>query len=243
MAEPVPVEAPPVEVPPVEAPPVEAPPVEAPQNPPVENIPTLSEGDVTVDIVGDTTDQRTPRELTPIPSIEDIPSLSEGNVTIDLERESNELMTHATDSLWKVMQNIIKNVKETEIDATFLKKYDISLSAKSKQLLFKLIDDRDFLDDIESKLKMIIKDDKIDANDIPVILDMFQDLYAKFKSMQWKKIQAEDCGNVLRIMIKVAIAEKVIQLNVPDAVIIACVNTLIKNAVKLMKLMEGCFCC
>ena len=143
-------------------------------------------------------------------------------------------------TLWSVMQKYIEDVS---LDVTLLNKFDITLSPKSKQLLTKLVTDKDFFNDIESKLKLVIKDDKIDANDVPVILDLFQDIYAKCKSIQWKKIKAQDCGNVLRCIIKIAIAEDIIQLNVPDVVIIACVNTLIDNAIQLMNLMDGCMCC
>ena len=71
-------------------------------------------------------------------------------------------------------------------------KYQISISPEVQSILAKLMDHATCLDEVEKSLKEIIKDDKINANDVPQIMLLLSSFYfiaqpSKLSKYRWQR--------------------------------------------------------
>ena len=66
----------------------------------------------------------------------------------------------------------------TDID----NKYSLVIDDKSKKILELLLKESNYFENIENKFKLIIKDNKIDASDVPLLMNLLVELYAIIKN-------------------------------------------------------------
>ena len=74
----------------------------------------------------------------------------------------------------------------------------------------------DFLNDVEKSIIEIVKDDRIDTNDIPNLIIIIQKLYELLHKLKNIKIEnktiADVCGNVLKFIIHIMVEERKIKI-------------------------------
>lgn len=135
----------------------------------------------------------------------------------------------------KTLADIIKLlVTVMDID----ERYSIAINVKVKSVLETFLQEETFLDDIESNLKLIIKDNKIDANDVPIILLLLVEIYEKLKNTTLS-FDESLCSEILKVLFVVSIKEKVITLTENEEGILQCLYSIIDTSVKLMKTKES----
>lgn len=135
----------------------------------------------------------------------------------------------------KTLADIIKLlVTVMDID----ERYSIAINVKVKSVLETFLQEETFLDDIESKLKLIIKDNKIDANDVPIILLLLVEIYEKLKNTTLS-FDESLCSEILKVLFVVSIKEKVITLTENEEEILQCLYSIIDTSITLMKTKES----
>lgn len=74
----------------------------------------------------------------------------------------------------------------------------------------------EFLNDVEKSIIEIVKDDRIDTNDIPNLIIIIQKLYELLHKLKNIKIEnktiADVCGNVLKFIIHIMVEERKIKI-------------------------------
>ena len=144
--------------------------------------------------------------------------------------------------------NLVDLVKEEIKQKTHIlnKEYiDIlnSLVGKSPKLL----------NDIEKSMFEIMKDGKIDSNDIPYLITIIQKLYEFLFSLKIKNMQTEKraaiCAEIIKFIVHVLIKERRIKVdpNKQD-VFLSQFNALMDSCISLLSLQSGlisrgCCCC
>ena len=118
-------------------------------------------------------------------------------------------------------------------------KYQISISPEVQSILAKLMDHATCLDEVEKSLKEIIKDDKINANDVPQIMLLLTSIYDVVKDFKMSSITTKNCGDVLKVLVDIAIKEKLIVINDDTAIIIECLSNIIDSSILLMQLKDA----
>jgi len=116
-----------------------------------------------------------------------------------------------------------------------LEQKEIALSPKVILMIQRLLQhDKDNLGKIETLFNKIVDDKKVNAKDIPELIEIIKELYKFFKQLFVRKITADDCGTILKLIIHLLVtyrldedAEKkealLKELNeVLDVVIVSC---------------------
>jgi len=156
-----------------------------------------------------------------IEDVETIPMLSN-------EEEVNDVKTLA-----KLVELILLSQENNE-------KYQISISPEVQSILAKLMDHATCLDEVEKSLKEIIKDDKINANDVPQIMLLLTSIYDVVKDFKMSSITTKNCGDVLKVLADIAIKENLIVINDDTAIIIIeCLSNIIDSSILLMQLKDA----
>lgn len=119
-----------------------------------------------------------------------------------------------------------------------LDKYSIALTPELKGVLTKLMEDDKYFDDMEKALKEIIQDDKIDAKDVPRIMILLSDLYAKIRTMKLK-FSEKMCGDVLKFVFDLALKEGVIKMKSEDLDLLKCLYSIVDTSIHLMQVQIG----
>ena len=159
-----------------------------------------------------------------IEDVETIPMLSNEEVVDDI---SDDVKTLA-----KLVELILLSQENNE-------KYQISISPEVQSILAKLMDHATCLDEVEKSLKEIIKDDKINANDVPQIMLLLTSIYDVVKDFKMSSITTKNCGDVLKVLVDIAIKEKLIVINDDTAIIIECLSNIIDSSILLMQLKDA----
>lgn len=144
-----------------------------------------------------------------------------------------------------------KSLLELLVSEEIKGKIDIKLNNNDLTVITNILKySPEFLNDIEKAIIEIIKDNRIDSNDIPNFIIIIQKLYeliynSKKVKYDSKKI-ADVCGNILKFIIHIMVEErkikieddkKIIFLELTDKLIDSCINLLI-----LPKLLKGTSC-
>jgi hypothetical protein len=144
-----------------------------------------------------------------------------------------------------------KTLLELLVSEEIKAKIDIKLNNNEVDVITNILKySPEFLNDIEKAITEIIKDSRIDANDIPNFIIIIQKIYelihnAKKFKYDSKKI-ADVCGNILKFIIHIMVEErkikidddkKIVFLELTDKLIDSCINLLI-----LPKLLKGTNC-
>ena len=83
-----------------------------------------------------------------------------------------------------------------------LEKKEIELSPKVILMIQRLLQhDKENLGKIETLFNKIMEDKKVNAKDIPELIEIIKELYAFFKQLFLRKISAEDCSTILKLVI------------------------------------------
>ena len=138
-----------------------------------------------------------------------------------------------------------------------LEQKEITLSPKVILMIQRLLQhDKDNLGKIEFLFNKIVDDKKVNAKDIPELIEIIKELYKFFKQLFVRKITADDCGTILKLIIHLLVtyrldedAEKkealLKELNeVLDVVIVSCAGLIdFKGSIPkgLLKTLLVCF--
>lgn len=133
----------------------------------------------------------------------------------------------------------------------------IDLSKESIAIIDKIIKaSPEFLDDIEKSMVEIIKDNKIDSNDIPNLITVIQKLYELIYKNKDIKLDHKKCAeissSVLKFIIHTLIIERKIKINEENQVVIlalidklidSCINLIsFQNSIKVKGFCKSIFC-
>ena len=125
-------------------------------------------------------------------------------------------------------------------------KYSLVIDGKARSILNTLLENDKYFDTLEDLFKGIIKDDKIDANDVPLIMNLLVDLYVILKTKKLK-FTLVDCGNVLKTIFTVLVKEKIIPINDQEVELLRCLYNIIEMSVHLSQTNDdkknGLFAC
>ena len=81
-------------------------------------------------------------------------------------------------------------------------KKEIDISPKVILMIQRLLShDKVNLGKIEELFKKIMEDKKINAKDIPELVEIIKELYKFFKQLFLRKISAEDCATILKVIL------------------------------------------
>jgi len=149
------------------------------------------------------------------------------------EMKMNEIESVFQDKVTELPTNQDEVILDEEIKSKFvpfidilqyaispydIKKYKIILSQSNIDLLLVIIKKYpDFFSEFESTMMNIIKDDKIDSNDIPDIILLLHKLYEitfTLPQIKWNVIIfSEMCGSFVKLMIHVLVQDKKIKIS------------------------------
>jgi hypothetical protein len=109
------------------------------------------------------------------------------------------------------------------------------------------------LNDIEKSMFEIMKDGKIDSNDIPYLITIIQKLYEFLFSLKIKNIQTEKraaiCAEIIKFIVQVLIKERRIKVDInKQDIFLSQFNALMDSCISLLSLQSGlisrsCCCC
>lgn len=109
----------------------------------------------------------------------------------------------------------------------------LSIPSEVKVVLYELLSMGDFYDDVEQLLKDIVRDDKIDAQDVPKLMVLIVRLYEILRSTTII-FDAELCGSVLKILFRLAIDEQLIPISNEDIHLLNCLFDIVDTSVRLL---------
>ena len=161
-------------------------------------------------------------------------------------RDSEKLVNETHESLKNEVPSEKNEVLENVLNLTNLvtlflsqedtvQKYNLPVSDKTKLVLSKLLSIDHYFDNIEEIMKDIVRDNKIDARDVPKIMLLLSELYNKLKQLKDVKFDEKLCGEVLKILFNVALKEKLIPINEQDLDLIKCVYEIVDTSITLMQ--------
>ena len=126
-------------------------------------------------------------------------------------------------------------------------KYSLIIDDKTRSILNTLFENENYFDTIEDLFKRIIKDDKIDANDVPLIMTLLVELYIILKNKK-PQYTLVNCGEVLKLIFTVIIKEKLVPINDKELELLRCLYNIIEMSVHLSQAgsdnkKDGLFAC
>lgn len=146
---------------------------------------------------------------------------------------------------------LLLNVLSSEIRIT---KINFVLTDDIREVLYKLIYfSPEFLNEIDKLANEIIKDNKIDSNDIPNLILLIKKLYEliyKLKDIKFddaKKV--EICSSILKFLIRFLIEERKVNIKSENKeIILELIDTLIDSCISLIHFSgnikkNGCLSC
>jgi len=115
----------------------------------------------------------------------------------------------------------------------------LSVSPEVRSILAKLMDRAECLGEIETSLKEIIKDGKIDANDVPQIMLLLTSVYNSVKKFKLSSITTKNCGDALKVLVDIAVKEELIVVKGDVAVLLSCLSNIIDSSIQLMQMKDA----
>jgi hypothetical protein len=117
-----------------------------------------------------------------------------------------------------------------------LDKYSLVISPDIKNILAQLLEHDTYFDDYEFALKEIIKDGKIDANDVPRIMILLSDLYVRLRTMN-VDFDENTCGQILQVIFNIALKEGLIKINIDEELaLLQCLYNIVETSIRLIKI-------
>ena len=182
--------------------------------------------------------------------IEKEPILDEVSILTEFKEEIKEEIKEKIDAVITIQipKNLVELVKEEIKQKTHI------LSKEYIDILNSLVNvSPNLLNDIEKAMFEIMKDGKIDSNDIPYLITIIQKLYEFMFSLKIGKITTEKraaiCAEIIKFIVHVLIKERRIKVdpNKQD-VFLSQFNTLMDSCISLLSLQSdllsrGCCSC
>jgi hypothetical protein len=182
--------------------------------------------------------------------LEKEPLLDEVSILTEIKEEIKEKIQEKIDEVItiQVPKNLIELVKEEIKQKTHI------LNKEYIDILNSLVSiSPNLLNDIEKAMFEIMKDGKIDSNDIPFLITIIQKLYEFMFSLKIEKISTEKrsaiCAEIIKFIVHVLIKERRIKVDPSkqDAFLIQ-FNSLMDSCVSLLSLQsellsKGCCSC
>jgi len=182
--------------------------------------------------------------------LEKEPLLDEVSILSEIKEKIKEEIKEKIDEVITIQipKNLIELVKEEIKQKTHI------LNKEYIDILNSLVNiSPNLLDDIENAMFEIMKDGKIDSNDIPYLITIIQKLYEFMFSLKIEKISTEKrsaiCAEVIKFIVHVLIKEKRIKVDPSkqDA-FLSQFNALMDSCVSLLSLQselisKGCCSC
>jgi hypothetical protein len=138
-------------------------------------------------------------------------------------------------------------------NSIYCKKIGITISKDLTKIINKIIElNPQLLSDIEQSIKNVLKDGKIDSNDIPEFILIIQILYERLHNNKKLKITnkniIEICSTIVKFVIRTLIEERKIEIDIEKkSVIIEQLDKLIDSCMCLLNfdnvlMPKGCNC-
>ena len=166
----------------------------------------------------------------------------------EIKIDDDELPDFTDKSLQEVFLYIVKkHVEEKKDTKKYYKKIGINLSKQVVEIINKILDKTPkLLSEIEKSVSEVIKDNKIDTNDIPEFIIIVQILYERLYNLKDIVLDAnklgETCATILKFIVHTLVEErkiiieeekKIVFLKQFDKLIDSCVSLLnFKSALK-----------
>ena len=175
--------------------------------------------------------------------LEKEPLLDEVSILTEIKEEIKEKIDEVKEKIDKVIaiqipKNLVDLVKEEIKQKTHI------LNKEYIDILNSLVSiSPNLLNDIEKAMFEIMKDGKIDSNDIPFLITIIQKLYEFMFSLKIEKISTEKrsaiCAEIIKFIVHVLIKERRIKVDPSkqDAFLIQ-FNTLMDSCVSLLSLQS-----
>jgi len=112
----------------------------------------------------------------------------------------------------------------------------IDISHKVKEILEKLLGEAQYFDKVEEYLHAIIKDNKLDAKDVPIVMLLLTELYERLRGFSMKDISTETCGEVIKTIVEIAIKEKIVPVNEEDLALLSTIYNIVDTSIRLIQM-------
>ena len=112
----------------------------------------------------------------------------------------------------------------------------IDISPKVKEILEKLLGEAQYFDKVEEYLHAIIKDNKLDAKDVPIVMLLLTELYERLRGFSIKDISTETCGEVIKTIVEIAIKEKIVPVNEEDLALLSTIYNIVDTSIRLIQM-------
>ena len=148
------------------------------------------------------------------------------------QEEIKEIEMEQLEQDVKTLGSIIQLVIATN---SSLEKYKMDVSPKAKLILEKLLGEHKYFDKVQEYILAIIKDDKLDANDVPIVMLLLTELYGRLESFSLEDVKSEDCASVLKIIFEIALREKIVPVSDENIEVISSIFNIIDTSVTLIQ--------
>lgn len=118
------------------------------------------------------------------------------------------------------------------------KKYSLEITPQIKTILISLTNNKVYFSNIQNTVKEIVKDDKIDTQDIPNIILLISELYPLVLQLNIKNITSEMCGNILKFIIHILINDDIVKVQDKPKLILT-IDNIINSCVVLVNLEKS----
>jgi hypothetical protein len=132
----------------------------------------------------------------------------------------------------KTLGAIIELIVSTDSD---IQKYNVEISPKVKSILEKLLNENNYFEKVEEYLLAIIKDNKLDAKDVPIVMLLLTELYERLESFSLEDVNSEDCADILKIIFEVALQEKIVPISDENIELVSSIFNIIDTSVRLIQ--------
>ena len=142
---------------------------------------------------------------------------------VELVQEKVELVQEKVEELIldftnKTIPEMFLIILKQEENNVYCKKIGITISKDIIQIINKIIEvNPQLLNDIEKSIKEVLKDGKIDSNDIPEFILIIQILYERLNNNKSFKITSkniiETCSTIVKFVIRTLVEERKIEID------------------------------
>jgi hypothetical protein len=166
--------------------------------------------------------------------VEEVKTLVEEKVE-EVKTQVEEVILDFTNKTIPEMFLLILKQEENNI---YCKKIGITISKDVNKIINKIIElNPQLLNDIEKSIKNVLKDGKIDSNDIPEFILIIQILYERLYNNKSLKITnkniIETCATIVKFVIRTLIEERKIEIDIEKKALFI---------EQLDKLIDSCMC-
>tara|TARA_E500000178_G_scaffold324386_1_gene350750 strand:+ start:865 stop:1629 length:765 start_codon:yes stop_codon:yes gene_type:complete len=116
-----------------------------------------------------------------------------------------------------------------------MKKYNLPISHEAKLVLSKLLSIDHYFDDVQDIMNDIVRDNKIDARDVPKIMLLLTELYKMLQQIKDVKFDEKLCGEILKILFNIALKEQLIPIAEQDIELLKCLYDIVDTSITLMQ--------